>query len=277
MDGLGNVGVGKITPAQDIPKIEPRGLGAKATGKVTPAEREQLLIKPIGTNPVNNIKYSSKSVDNSAESGIMKARKSIPATREEIKVFEDALKNMGFADITGFDAYTEGNQYLLEMVEDFEKLQKDFPDEIKGLKLNFGKVSKMTDDDYACYDVPTGTIHLNPFYYNKMDRLSTYYSSDVSKGYHPKGTNYRANFFHEFGHHVETIANISPKKQIKNLFERKFNRYYTRKQADTWIKNGLSTYAAEGHYGDLIAEAFAEHYGSDNPRDMCEDIFGMIF
>lgn len=53
IDGLGNVGAGKYTPAQKIPQIVPAPIGAKKKNKVTPAEREKLLRVPYGTEPMN--------------------------------------------------------------------------------------------------------------------------------------------------------------------------------------------------------------------------------
>ena len=53
IDGLGNIGAGKYTPAQKIPQIVPAPIGAKMKNKVTPAEREKLLRVPYGTEPMN--------------------------------------------------------------------------------------------------------------------------------------------------------------------------------------------------------------------------------
>ena len=176
---------------------------------------------------------------------------------------------MGFADVTGFENYTESNEHLLEIIEDFGKLKADFPDYFKGLKLDFGTVKEMTDNDYAGYVPGTGTIHLNPVFYNNFEKMQKEYSSDVSRNYHPAGTDYRATIFHEFGHRVEHIANINPKKLVKSQFEKANGRYYTKKQADEWISNGLSIYATEFDYIDFIAESYAEYYNRLEPRGLC--------
>ena len=47
VDGLGNIGVGKTTPAQKIPPIVPSPIGAKDTSKVSNAERDKLLRYPV--------------------------------------------------------------------------------------------------------------------------------------------------------------------------------------------------------------------------------------
>ena len=134
-----------------------------------------------------------------------------------------------------------------------------------------GIIEGMNENTYAGYVHKTGTIHLNPIYYNNFKLFQEEYANDIKNRYHPKGTTYRANIFHEFGHHYESVKGLNPKQQVKIQFENSFNRYYTRKQADEWIKSELSLYAAEGDFGEYIAECFAEYYGSNSPRMICSD------
>ena len=47
VDGLGNIGAGKYTPAQKIPQIVPSPIGAKVMGKVSDVERDKLLKYPV--------------------------------------------------------------------------------------------------------------------------------------------------------------------------------------------------------------------------------------
>ncbi len=161
------------------------------------------------------LRFNSSSIDNSGESGIIESKKITPATEQEIADFKASLLEMGFADVTGFENYTESNEHLLEIIEDFGKLKADFPDYFKGLKLDFGTVKEMTDNDYAGYVPGTGTIHLNPVFYNNFEKMQKEYSSDVSRNYHPAGTDYRATIFHEFGHRVEHISESNPKKNCQ--------------------------------------------------------------
>ena len=161
-------------------------------------------------------------------------------------------------------------------MEDFSRLKADFSDYFKGLALDFGTVKGMTDNDYAGYVSETGTIHLNPSLYSNFEKMQKAYSSDVSKKYHPVGTNYRVTIFYEFGHRVEHIANINPKKLVKSQFEKANGRYYTKKQADEWITKGLSIYATEFDYRDFIAESFAEYYISSDPRSLCTAVVDNI-
>lgn len=218
---------------------------------------------------IRGLRFNSSSIDIPGENGIIESERHTPATQKDIQEFEKALKELGFENVTGFENYTESKEHLLEIAEDFSRLKVDFPDYFKGLTLDFGTVKEMTDNDYAGYVPNTGTIHLNPFFYNNFEKMQKVYSSDVSKKYHPVGTDYRATIFHEFGHRVEHIASINPKKLVKSQFEKANGRYYTKKQADEWISNGLSMYATEFDYRDFIAESFAEYYNSLEPRGLC--------
>ena len=217
-----------------------------------------------------------KSVAFSAGSGIIEARRVIPATQEEIKAFEESLKELGLADVSGFETYIESNKYLLEIVEDFRKLKSDFPDYFQGLKLNLGVIEEMTESDYACYDRRTGTIHLNPSYYNDFNTFISSFADDVRGKYHPVGTNYRSVIFHEFGHMVEFVSGINRKALLKKLFVRFNNRYFTAKLCLAWVSLNLSYYAPYNDYIEFISEAFAEYYNSPNPRDLCKAVLGFI-
>lgn len=111
--------------------------------------------------------------------------------------------------------------------------------------------------------------------YNSDD-LKTIYLKDVKDNYHPKGTNYRATIYHEFGHLLEDYLDITPKKLVKQLFNDTHSNFYTRKMADEWIKNNLCIYAIEGNNGELISEAMAEYFNSENPRDLCKLVINEI-
>jgi hypothetical protein len=263
-------------PAEDAGAPEPvrltkeqtAGRGASEPVRFNKRQAEHL-------NNVNNSKFkriiNNSSIDNLNKESIMEVENYKPATSQEINDFKQSLHELGFEDVTGFENYTESNEHLLEIVEDFGKLKADYPDYFNGLKLDFGVTKGMTDDSYAGYVPDTSTIHLNPLYYNNFRLLRESYVNDIKNRYHPKRTTYRANIFHEFGHHLESVENLQPKNQIKSLFEKTFGRNYTRKQADKWIKNGLSLYAAEGHFEDFIAECFAEYYDSPSPRKISFD------
>ena len=113
--------------------------------------------------------------------------------------------------------------------------------------------------------------------YNDTEYLKALYQKDVDKYYHPKGTTYRANVFHEFGHYIEDVANINPKKLVQKIFERHKGTYYRRQWADEWVENGLCIYATEFGYADYISECFAEYFESPSPRPIAVDTVNEIF
>ncbi len=238
--------------------------------KPTVISREQArALEQEKLSKIRGFKFNSSSIDIPVENDIIESRN--PATQQEIADFKASLLEMGFTDITGFENYTESNVHLLEIVEDFSRLKADYPEYFKGLKLDFGITDGMTKEVYAAYVHQTGTIHLNPVYYNNFKLFQEAYAEDIKNHYHPRGTTYRENIFHEFGHRFEAVENLQPKQQVKRQFEDSFGRYYTRKQADKWIEDGLCLYAAEGDFGEYIAECFAEYYGSSSPRKICVD------
>lgn len=225
-------------------------------------------------NRLNNekVKFNKPSIDKTQRDDIIELKNKVPATEQEKAQFINNLKDLGFESVTGFEKYTDSNKYLNEMLEDFKKLKDDFPEYFDGLKLDLGVIDTITDDVYACYVIETGTIHLNPLYYNDFHKFKSMYASDVNGNFHPSGTNYRANIYHEFGHRVEHIANIKPKSTAKEAFEMNNSFYYTRKMCDSWTNKNLSRYAYMFDYDDFISESFAEYYNSQQPRALCKQI-----
>lgn len=251
---------------------KPKKIGYKKPTVISPEQARALEQGKL--SQIRGLKFNSSSIDIPVENDIIESRN--PATQQEIADFKASLLEMGFTDITGFENYTESNEHLLEIAEDFGRLKADFPDYFKGLKLDFGITDGMTNEVYAAYVHQTGTIHLNPVYYNNFKLFQEAYAEDIKNHYHPRGTTYRANVFHEFGHRFEAVKDLKPKQQVKRQFENSFSRYYTRKQADEWIKDGLCLYAAEGNFGEYISECFAEYYGSSSPRRICVDFIDSL-
>ena len=114
-------------------------------------------------------------------------------------------------------------------------------------------------------------FNFNSRIYNNTEKLKSVYENDVRLRHHPKGTSYRANVFHEFGHYIESVAEIDPKKIAKAVYQKQSGRYFTRKMGDDWIAQNLSVYATDGDYDEFIAECFAEFFCSENPRDISVD------
>lgn len=224
----------------------------------------------------NNVRKDTKYIDNSENSDIIKSNGNI-ISEADVLSFVNNMQQLGFENVTGFENY-KGNIFVLnELYEDFSKLKSIFPNYFKNISINFG-CQEIGINDYAGYNILTGTFHFNPHIYNSIQDLNKFYQRDVLSKYHPQGTTYRATVFHEFGHHIEKIANINPKKLVKKLFaEDKNNRnYFNRKLGDEWVCKNLSIYASEYDYTDFIAEAFAEYFESPNPRQLCKDVIKEI-
>lgn len=68
---------------------------------------------------IRGVKINSSAIDISDRNGIIEERNAPSATKQEIGNFKKALQKIGFEDITGFENYTESNEHLIEIVEDF--------------------------------------------------------------------------------------------------------------------------------------------------------------
>lgn len=225
----------------------------------------------------NDVKKDDKSIDNSKNNDIIKSDGNI-ISENDLYSFINNMQQLGFENVTGFENYKGSAFVLNEVYQDFSKLKSVFPNYFKNISINFG-LQELGINDYAGYNVLTSVFHFNPYIYNSFQNLNEFYSHDVLSKYHPQGTTYRATVFHEFGHHIEKVANINPKKLVKKLFQKDKNNknYFNRKLGDEWVKKNLSYYSAEGDYDDFIAEAFAEYFGSPNPRQLCQDVMKEVF
>jgi hypothetical protein len=239
--------------------------------------REKIKVLNITEPPKNATKITpivQNSLTYAQNSGNMNTNKGSLISVDNLNSFLSSIRNLEFKDILDFQNYRGNPTILNEIAEDFNKLKKVFPKYFADLTLHYGGFD-FSSNEYACYNSKTKTIHLNPLIYNSDD-LKTIYLKDVKDNYHPKGTNYRATIYHEFGHLLEDYLDITPKKLVKQLFNDTHSNFYTRKMADEWIKNNLCIYAIEGNNGELISEAMAEYFNSENPRDLCKLVIDEI-
>ncbi len=214
----------------------------------------------------------SRSLTNGSNRGKMETGEFKPATQKEIQQFVKQMKSLGFASVTGFERFSERSSLLHEISEDFRILHRDFPEVFAALHLNFEQTKTLGENAYAEYDPVLRRITLNPFFYNDLDFMKKKYESDLLDNFHPKGTTYRANIPHEFGHAVTDYYGIKEKQLAKQIYSETHEMHFTRKLGDDWIISGLCTYASEFHYGEIVSESFAEYYSSANPRDLCKKI-----
>lgn len=172
----------------------------------------------------------------------------------------------------GFDFYAGDTQVLNELKSTYIQLAKEYPDEIKNITIRYG-----FDKDKSIggwYDKEKGEIVFNKNVFDCSLSLMKDYEKYVKNNHFPKGTDYRAYFYHEFGHHYSYFHNIDNKKIVEQMTKEYFNGYYTRKKADEMLSQKLSIYATEEtrpKYQEVIAECFSEWYNSKKPRKFCEE------
>ena len=239
-----------------------RMYGTRATAWDNKAEKYKKSVSQS-----NDDKNLVESVEKSKESSIISV--------EQLNDFKNKMSALGVKEVTGFEQYTGDISVLNEMTEDFTTLKNNFPK----LFANFAGVTfdEQPIEEYAKFDLDTKFLNFNKNMYNDTELLKSSYQEDVERGHHPKGTTYRANVFHEFGHYIEDVANINPKKLVKKIFEKQKKAYYRRQWADEWVMNGLSRYAVDFDYEEYIAECFAEYFESSNPRPIAVDTVNEIF
>ena len=211
-------------------------------------------------------KSFEKPVEKSVGSGII--------STEELQSFKNGMLKLGIDDLQGFEEYKGEPRVLHEMIEDFAVLKENFSKLFSGFKgISY---FEQNADEYASYNPITKMFNFNPRIYNNTEVLKSVYENDVRLRHHPKGTSYRANVFHEFGHYIESVAEIDPKKIAKAVYQKQSGRYFTRKMGDDWIAQNLSVYATDGDYDEFIAECFAEFFESENPRNISVDTMDEI-
>lgn len=207
-----------------------------------------------------------KPVEKSGESGII--------STEELQSFKNGMLKLGIDDLQGFEEYKGEPRVLHEMIEDFAVLKENFSKLFSGFKgISY---FEQNADEYASYNPITKMFNFNSRIYNNTEVLKSVYENDVRLRHHPKSTSYRANVFHEFGHYIESVAEIDPKKIAKAVYQKQSGRYFTRKMGDDWIAQNLSVYATDGDYDEFIAECFAEFFESENPRNISVDTMDEI-
>lgn len=224
VDGLGNIGVGKTTPAQKIPQIVPSPIGAKVTGKVTPAEREQLLRVPEGTKPLTNAINSGIIQSNklAADVGFTLGEReyTVKEDPEAVQKAYDFAKNVLNAGIVEFSGVKNG-EVIQPLLDQLKRLQ-DRHDK------HFFQIFVQAMDDKVFAEVaPDLSLHLNSKYINSKEALNDFIDRMVKKKLLPEGQdNLEYLITHEFMHFVsrEEVDNkrsklykLIPKDKSKHL------------------------------------------------------------
>lgn len=172
------------------------------------------------------------------------------------KKLNDLCKFTIFSDLSSESETTQKCVY-----ESFKNVYKKYT------VINYGgvRLARIGSRTYAQNVSVRNYITLNSNFYTDLKKIEEDYSHDVSKKWHPIGTNYKSVIAHEFGHalheYIEKEYGIKPgeiKKQV--LEETKINAKE--------IKDNLSEYATvKPRIGsEFFAEAFSEYVTSENPR-----------
>lgn len=198
------------------------------------------------------------------------SQKAVQQNRQYQRLFEK-LESCGFR-MSGFDTTTIDPRILSEMAKAYSKMAKKYPEACKGLTLRYG----FSKDDrvFGWYESRGNEIVFNRAIYGDKDRLANAYAEAVDTNQFPKGTDWRALFYHEFGHRYSDFNHVNNMDVVKAM-EQKFGYgYHTKKKAEELLTQKLSSYSTtitKPQYEEAIAECFGEWYNSCKPRDFCKE------
>ncbi len=173
--------------------------------------------------------------------------------------------------------------------EELTKAYSEYP-ELKGAIENLGQSnSKHAYASVVRWADGKVELEFGALMRGGLDLVAQKYQNDVRVGFHPAGTDYRANIWHEIGH---VVAGAAVKKQLGLKPDEKFTNgndagnYFRALKGKTYekdiiktaaknqkttmkaLKAGISRYA-EKDPAETFAEAFAEYHTSKNPRPEC--------
>lgn len=183
----------------------------------------------------------------------------------------DSLESIGI-HTKGFTKYPIHPQILSEMETAYTRLAELYPKEIKGLTIRYGfNADKGT---FGWYDPKKGEIVFNRRIFNSLDALEKSYAEGVATNLFPKNTDWRALFYHEFGHRFSYVNDIDNMAAVKAMEQQLGYGYHTAKKAENMLIGHLSDYSIEKtkpQYQEVIAECFGEWYNSNKPRNFCKE------
>ena len=192
--------------------------------------------------------------------------------QQMLNAFKETMENAGYT-IKGFSNYTGDGKTLAEMQKAYVQLAKIYPNEAKGLTIEYAY--DKDPDTFGWYDKKSRTISFNEQMYCDYKKLSQEYDKLVNTGHFPVGTDCRSGFYHEFGHAWgDAHGNGSYRKATdKVLYAMGYGRVNVAQREQALMKE-LSIYATTTTapaYQEVIAEAFSEWYNSDTPRQFCKE------
>lgn len=188
------------------------------------------------------------------------------------KSYQNLLGHLGAVGIQtkGFNKNPIHPKILGEMETAYTRLAKIYPKEIKGLTLRYG--FNADAGTFGWYDPKKGEIVFNSNIFGDLGALEKSYAEGVATNLFPKNTDWRALFYHEFGHRFSYVNEIDNMAAVKAMERQLGYGYHTAKKAENMLIAHLSDYSVEKtkpQYQEVIAECFGEWYNSDKARDFC--------
>lgn len=169
------------------------------------------------------------------------------------------------------------------------EIQDRYP-ETKGylsnLEGSWGPYSYYASIVHHSYDRDNPSLVISgPLYGKGMQNVKDHFAEDVRTGFHPKGTDYNAVLWHEYGHvyafvkakekGIDVLDNARFSKLEKEWateaahafddYNRSHYKIYERPEDANNYWTGVSKYASKNH-GELFAEAFSAYNTVDNPN-----------
>jgi len=181
----------------------------------------------------------------------------IGTTQEGNKLGKLALKPK--AEKLVRDSYPEGTKF--EGV-----LKKSFDDEVKGI-LNRA-VPSPTKQTYGVYHNMDSKFRIVSINKNVAKDTTTFIEHvlDGQKLHHwSKGNALTQTAFHEYGHALDDLLKVSDLPRVKELYITKMGS----------PRVNLSSYGGRNRE-EMVAEAFSEYMGSENPREVAKEIGEII-
>ncbi len=188
-----------------------------------------------------------------------------------VSSFTKRMEESGYK-VTGFSKYYGDSKTLEEMGTAFEKMAHLYPEESKGITIDFRGTKE--EGTLGWFSPKDRVIHFNRDYFSDWDKLMKEYQDGVNTGFFTAGTDPRACFYHEFGHAFGQLhSQKSYRKTVDEVLKEMGYGNMTVALRKSAIKKELSEYASTETipaYQEVIAECFAEWYNSDRPRKFCD-------
>ena len=288
IDGLGNIGAGKYTPAQKIPQIVPSPIGAKVTGKVTDAEREQLLRVPVRTKPASRpqLDFMSNSI-----------RLKYADNVTDVKVGSNEIPTYK-VNKSQFNLYAEISEKKKSRAvriceRNLRAIQDELPDDfimpdvvvVDFHKYHFDEVRDQYGeivgyrDAIGGHDPTSGKVFINSKY-DSYKKILEYVNREP--GRFANKTIY-APYLHELGHKyyedcVKSLAfseNIEYNK-AKSIINHRIYDYITDNNLSDQIEINVSKYAFTNYEKDNFSDLIAECFSVEKSNAFAHDILKLL-